>query len=70
MLLYGNDYLSHVLKTLKSQLRLSNLSALEQRMLWSAFTISFYGFLHASECLSLTRSNIILTDTRVLIELC
>jgi len=70
MLLNGNDYLSHVLKTLKSQLCLCNLSALEQRMLWSTFTLSFYWFLHASECLSLTWSNVILTDTHVLIELC
>jgi len=38
-------------------------------MLWSAFTLSFYEFLHASECLSLTRSNVILTDTHILIEL-
>ena len=43
-----------ILKTLKSQLRLSNYPAREQRMLWSAFTLSFYGFLHASEGLSLT----------------
>jgi len=60
----------NVLKILKSQLCLSNLLALEQRMLWSAFTLSFYGFLCASECLSLTWSDVIITDTHVLIELC
>jgi len=38
-------------------------------MLWSAFTLSFYRFFHASECLSLTWSYVILTDTHVLIEL-
>ena len=43
-----------ILKTLKFQLRLSNYPAREQRMLWSAFTLSFYGFLRASEGLSLT----------------
>ena len=39
-------------------------------MLWSAFTLSFYGFLCASECLSLTWSDVTITDTHVLIELC
>ena len=58
-----------ILKTLKSQLRLSNYPAHEQRMLWSAFTLSFYGFLSASEGLSLTWSDVTITDTHVLIEL-
>ena len=38
---------------LKSYLRLSNYTLYEQRMLWLSFTLSFYGFLSASECLSL-----------------
>ena len=59
----------NILKTLKSQLRLSNYPAREQRMLWSAFTLSFYGFLRASEGLSLTWSDVTITDTHVLIEL-
>jgi len=41
---------------------------MQQRMLWSAFTLSFYGFHCASECLSLTWSND-LTDIHILIEL-
>ena len=52
-----------ILKVLKSQLHLSNYSAHEQHMLWSAFTLSFNGFLHASECLSLTWSDVMITDT-------
>ena len=38
-----------VLCTLKYQLRISNLPLLEQRLLWAAFTLAFYGFLHVSE---------------------
>ena len=38
-----------VLHALKHQLRTSNLSLLEQRLLWAAFTLAFYGFLWVSE---------------------
>ena len=58
-----------ILKALKSQLRLSNYTAGEQHMLWSAFTLSFYGFLRASECLSLTWSEITIDDNHVTIKL-
>ena len=37
----------NLLRTLKSQLRLTNYSPLEQRMLWSSFTLSFYAFLRS-----------------------
>ena len=47
----------NLLRTLKSQLRSPQMSLLEQHLLWTAFTLSFYGFLCASECLSLTWSD-------------
>ena len=58
-----------ILKSLKSYLRLSNYTLCEQRMLWSSFTLSFYGFLRASECLSLISSNIKRTGNHLVIEL-
>ena len=39
-------------------------------MLWSSFTSSFYGFLRASECLSLTWLDVTIAEDHVLIELC
>ena len=59
-----------LLRTLKSQLCFTNYSLLEQRMLWSSFTISFYAFLRSSECLSLTWSDITVTETGIVIVLC
>ena len=38
-----------LLRTLKQQIRISNYSLLEQRLLWAAFTTAFYGFLRVSE---------------------
>jgi len=38
-----------ILCTLKQHLRCSNYSLCEQHLLWSAFTLAFYGFLQASE---------------------
>ena len=58
-----------ILKALKSHLRLSNYTLCEQRMLWSSFTLSFYGFLRASECLSLTWSDITMAENHLVIEL-
>ena len=58
-----------ILKSLKSYLRLSNYTLCKQRMLWSSFTLSFYGFLRASECLSLTWSDIKRTGNHLVIEL-
>ena len=58
-----------ILKNIKSQLRLSNYTVGEQRMLWSSFTLSFYGFFRASECLSLTWSDITIAEDHVLVEL-
>ena len=39
----------NLLRTLKQQLRTSNLLLIEQRLLWAAFTMAFYGFLRVSE---------------------
>ena len=42
-----------ILRTLKQQLHLdTSLALLDKRMLWSAFTIAFYGFLRSSEFVS------------------
>ena len=46
------------LRTLKNQLRISQYSLLEQRMLWSSFTLAFYGFLRISEYTSLQWSDV------------
>ena len=48
----------NLLRTLKRELQQSHYSLAEQRMLWSAFTLAFYGFLRASEYLNLQWSDI------------
>ena len=58
-----------ILKLLKSYLRVSTNTVCEKRMLWLSFTLSFYGFLCSSECLSLTWSDIKRTDNHLVIEL-
>ena len=59
----------NLLRTLKFQLRSSNKSLLDQRLLWAAFTVLFYGFLRASECLSLTWSDVLIHDDHITITL-
>ena len=51
------------------QVPIAYFTELEQRLLWTAFTLSFYGFLHASECLSLTWSDILLHTDHISITL-
>ena len=58
-----------ILKLLKSYLCVSTYTVCEQRMLWLSFTLSFYGFLRSSECLSLIWSDIKRTDNHLVIEL-
>jgi len=48
----------NVMHILKEQLRQSTFSIHEQRMLWSAFTIAFYGFLRVSEYANLCCSDV------------
>ena len=43
----------NLLRTLKRELQQWHYSLAEQQMLRSAFTLVFYGFLHASEYLNL-----------------
>ena len=52
----------NLLRTLKTQLRSSEMLLLEQHLLWVAFTLSVYGFLSASECSSLTWSNMLICN--------
>ena len=59
----------NLLRTLKTQLRSSEMSLLEQRLLWAAFTLSFYGFLRASECLSLTWSDMLIFNNYITITI-
>ena len=59
----------NLLRTLKDQLRSSQMPLLEQRLLWTAFTLSFYGFLRASECLSLTWSDVLIHNDYISITL-
>lgn len=53
---------TNILHTLKCELRQSHYSLAEKRMLLSAFTLAFYGFLCASEYLNLKWSDITHTD--------
>jgi len=41
--------LAYYNKSLRRQLRSSDFSLLEQRLMWAAFTVAFFGFLRASE---------------------
>ena len=62
----------NLLRTLKTQLRSDDsYLLLEKRLLWSAFTLAFYGFLRASEFTSsnLQWSDIHLSPTAVTIHL-
>ena len=59
----------NLLRTLKSQLHSSQMSLLEQHLLWTAFTLSFYDSLCVSECLSLTWSDIQLHNSYISITL-
>ena len=52
----------NILHTLKCELQQSHFSLAEKRMLWSTFTLAFYGFLRASEYLNLSWSDISHTD--------
>ena len=48
----------NLLRTLKRELQQSHYSLAEQRMLWSAFMLAFYGFLCASKYLNLQWSDV------------
>ena len=47
----------NLLRTLKQQIRISNYSLVEQRLLWAALTTAFYGFLRVSEFTSSCSDN-------------
>ena len=60
----------NILRTLKTKLREeSSYSLLEKRLLWSAFTLAFYGFLRASEFATpdLSWSNVQLNPNKVVV---
>ena len=57
------------LRTLKNQLRVSQYSLLEQRMLWALFTLAFYGFLRISEYTTLHWSDITVSENELSIKL-
>ena len=62
----------NILRTLKSKLREeSSYSLLEKRLLWSAFTMAFYGFLRASEFATpnLSWANIQLNTEKIMVYL-
>ena len=48
----------NLMRTIKEQLRQSTYALQEQRMLWSAFTVAFYGFLRVSELINLRWSDV------------
>ena len=60
----------NILRTLKTKFREeSSYSLLEKRLLWSAFTLAFYGFLRASEFATphLSWSNVQLNPNKVVV---
>ena len=48
----------NLMHTIKEQLRLSTYTFHEQRMLWAAFTIAFYGFFRVSELINYCWSDV------------
>ena len=48
----------NLMRTIKEQLRQSTYTLQEQRMLWAAFTMAFYGFLRVSELINLHWSDV------------
>ena len=59
----------NVMRTLKEQLRQSLYTVHEQRMLWCAFTLAFYGFLRVSEYTNLRWCDVTLTTDHLSIIL-
>lgn len=59
----------NILRTLKNQLRVSQYSPLEQRMLWASFTLAFYGFLRISEYTNLQWSDVTVSGNEISIKL-
>jgi hypothetical protein len=58
-----------VLRTLKHQLHLDmSIPVWDKRMLWSAFTIAFYGFLRSSEFVASKTKPDVTTDSTLLIS--
>ena len=48
----------NLMRTIKEQLRQSTYTLQEQRMLWAAFTMAFYGFFRVSELINLRWSDV------------
>ena len=59
----------NILDTIKEQLRLSTYTVQEQKMLWAAFTIAFYGFLRVGELISLKWNDVSFSSDCILITL-
>jgi len=60
----------NLMRTLKEQLRLSQYTVKEQRMLWAAFTLAFYGFLRVSEYTNLRWRDVVSSSDCISITLC
>ena len=59
----------NMLHTIKEQLHQSSYTVQEQRMLWAAFTIAFYGFFRVGELTSLRWSDIAFSPDHISIGL-
>jgi len=57
------------MRTLKDQLRQSSYTLQEQRMLWAAFTMAFYGFLRVSEYVNLQWHDVTVSNDHISIRL-
>ena len=60
---------TNLLRTIKEQLRQSTYTDQEQRMLWAAFTMAFYGFLRVSELINLRWSDLSLSLDHISVSL-
>jgi len=59
----------NLMRTLKDQLQQSFYTLQEQRMLWAAFTMVFYGFLRVSEYINLRWCDVTISDDHISIRL-
>lgn len=59
----------NLMHTLKEQLRQSTYTTQEQRMLWAAFTMAFYGFLRVSELINLCWNDVSISSDYISVSL-
>ena len=59
----------NLMRTIKEQLRQSTYTLQEQRMLWAAFTMAFYGFFRVSELTNLRWCDVLFSSDHISVTL-